>query len=464
MTLLVVAVPVWVALWLARAPVSPGRIGRFERRHRMRLSEGERGRVVDHLAHARLWRAFGAAAGYAADWASTFSAERVVFPVAATAAGWLVGAVVAELRSGVPGGGVQGAEVPGVEVPGGGAPGGGVPGGGVPGGGVLPVLLRRVPAVLAAVAVGCTVLLLLPGRSPERVLVWGFGALACAGAIVVVQRRVAGPAMWRDAGPAPAVRQAIATDVAGAVAGVGTALAAVCLTGQLSVIRPGYFDPVGSAVGLLAVVWSLGGIAVGWLVAHARFRPLTATVAVLVLFSAAALGVAWRRDRPPYPVSALQPSVTVRLTDEKRFDADARALGITGLRPLIGMPGTTFVGRVDYRPPPVPAPGTLYVAVIDKRRNRMAPQLFGIDGGGFNGFLTSLPRRYPWLSAMAAVPVNGGWTDPGMTVGLGAEEPGPIVFVGNFPEAAGLTVDDLMVVLIFTGPNQQTYWAERVLG
>lgn len=430
MMMLIAAVPVLVALWLAAAPVSSGRIARFERRHGVTLAAGEHELVAGHLAHTRRWRAFGAAAGGAAGIVSASSGQSITLPVTAMAAGWLAGAVVAELRSGEPGGAV------------------------------LPVLLRRVPAVLAAVAAGVTVLMLVLGRPahrPEAVLAWGLGALACAGAIRAVHRHIAG-----RPGPVTPVRAAMAADSASAVAGVGVALALACLAGQPAVIREGYFDTTEAAVGLLAVGWALGGIAVGWWVAHTSVRPLIGTVAALVLLSAGAVGVARARDQPPYPVSALQPTVTLRLTDETHFDADARAVGVTGLRALVGVPGQQFVGRLEHRPP-AGAHGTYHVAVIDRRRNRMADWLVNTEGGGWNGFMSLLARRYPWLSAMEAPRTpDGSYGTPGMTVSKAAGEPGPFVFAGNFPEAGGLTAGDLMVVLIFTGPENQTYWAEPV--
>jgi hypothetical protein len=426
MALLVAAVPVLIALWLAKASVRPQRIARFQRRHELVLSAAERERVVGYLAHTRRWRAFGAAAGCAAALAWTLSPERVVFPVTAGAAGWLAGAVVAEFRYGAPGGGA------------------------------LPVRLVRAPVVLAAVTAGLTVLLLVLSRS-GAVLAWGLAALACAAAIRMVTRHIAGRPE-----PVSPLSQAIATQSAEAIAGVGTALAVACLAGQVTAIRDGYFDSTESALGLVAVVWSLGGISLGWSVARGAIRPLLAVVAALTLFTGAAVGLARWRDHPPYPASALHATATIRLTDTSRFAEDARAVGASGLNPMIAPESQVFVGRLDYRPPAAAGnAGSYRVVVIDKRQNRVAPQIYGVDGGGWDGRLADLPRRYPWLSAMASRQVGGGYTDPGLSVSAPANA-GPITFAGAFPDAGGLTVSDLMVVLIFHGPDQQTYWAERV--
>jgi hypothetical protein len=430
MILLVAGVPVLIMLWLARMPVAPRRIARFERRHPIVLSAGQRERVVDYLAHTRRWRAFGAAAGYAAGLAGTLSSERLVIPVAATVAGWLAGAVMAEFRYGEPDGGV------------------------------VPGRLLRVPAVLAAVTAVVTVLMLVLGRSADRpaeVSAWGLGALACAAAILMVNRHIAG-----RPGPVTEVSAAIASHSAGSIAAVGTALAVACLAGQATVIREGYFDRTGSAVGLVAAVWALGGAAVGWCLAEARSRSLIAVVAGLALFTAGAVGVARWRDHPPYPASVLHATATIRLTDTTRFEEDARVVGASGLNKLVLPESQLFVGRLDYRRPASASNAGYYrVVVIDKRQNRVAPMIYGVDGGEWDGRLSDLARRYPWLSAMATRQTDGGYAHPGLSVSAPADA-GPITFVGAFPDAGGLTVGDLMVVLIFHSPDHQTYWAERV--
>jgi hypothetical protein len=136
-----------------------------------------------------------------------------------------------------------------------------------------------------------------------------------------------------------------------------------------------------------------------------------------------------QRGRVPYPAASVHASVTLRFTDVDRFDAD----------------------------------GTYHLVVIDKRSNTVAPSLYRPDGRGSDGVLGHVPARYPWLSALASIPVNGGWTDPGTALIVPSGSPGPIGFTGSFT-GTGLTPDDLMVALIFTGPDRQIYWADRVSG
>ena len=76
-----------------------------------------------------------------------------------------------------------------------------------------------------------------------------------------------------------------------------------------------------------------------------------------------------------------------------------------------------------------------------------------------------MPQRYPWLSALAPAPDLSGDGRPrtqAFAVSVAADAAGPITFVGSFPDTSGLTTADLMVVLVYTGPDSQIYWAAPV--
>jgi hypothetical protein len=60
---------------------------------------------------------------------------------------------------------------------------------------------------------------------------------------------------------------------------------------------------------------------------------------------------------------------------------------------------------------------------------------------------------------MAPVAVNGGWTEPGMEISIPSDANGPLVFTGMLRGAKLSSPSDLTVVLIFSGPDQQIYWA-----
>jgi hypothetical protein len=186
-----------------------------------------------------------------------------------------------------------------------------------------------------------------------------------------------------------------------------------------------------------------------------------AVVAVLLVGSAAVGGFGWWHSRAPYPPAAVAATATIRFTDYDRFTADAAALGVTGLNPLVGGERSqVFIGRIDYRMPAAArGAGSYYVVVIDKRTNTVAPELADAHGGGWDGFLGEVAKKYPWLSAMAPIPAGGGWTFAGSTVSVATDTPAPITFAGIFPARTGMQPSDLLVALIFIGPDQQIYWA-----
>jgi hypothetical protein len=189
-------------------------------------------------------------------------------------------------------------------------------------------------------------------------------------------------------------------------------------------------------------------------------------IAALVAVSAGWAGYAWWRDRPPYSAAAVKATATVRFTDEKRFEDDARALGMTGFTTLVDQPEQQqFIGRVDHAVLAGADPDDTYcVFIIDKRQDRVAPLLYNAVGGFWGSSLSELARRYTWLSATAPTITAAGYSYQGSAVSKPANSPGPITFVGSFPDASGMSPSDLMVVLVLTGPDEQIYWATRVSG
>jgi hypothetical protein len=441
--------PLLIVARLAYEPVSPQRLERFRRLYRLAPGPDETRLVTAYLAHTRRWRVLGATCGYVVGLVRALPEQKAELSMLAVAVGWLIGAVIAEFRYRAPG-----------------------PADGPP----PPAWLHRVPVVLAATAAALTMVMLVLGRATGptvAVLTEGALAVGCAGLIVLTTRHIAGRPAAVGA-PVPEVVQAVTLHSVSAITGVAAALALAFLAGQVAAMQPGYFDTVGAAVGYTAVLWALGGASIGWfLVIAARpdprasgtpLRPVLVIVVVLSLLSAGMLGFAWWRDRSPFPASAVRATATVRVTDHKRFDRDVAAIGVTGLS-LGQWEGPIVVGRLDYRlPAGVPDNSTFHVVVIDKRTNEVTRHLYNADGGGWSSALSALPRRYPWLSAMADTEAHGGYANAGMAVAGSAAEPGPITFHGSFSDAGSLTVDDIMVVLVFSGPDDQTYWAERVLG
>jgi hypothetical protein len=320
-----------------------------------------------------------------------------------------------------------------------------------------------VPVVLAAATVVVTGAALALDRA-GLILAWGAGALATTLAVGVTNSHV----LRR-----PTAVQAVARHAVGTITGGGSALVAWCLVQGFAVADGRFFDAAGTAAHGIEFLWTLGGLVIAMLIAAAargmpRWRPLgqvLLAVAVLVVVSAGWAGYSWWQDRAPYSATAVRAGAAVRFTSFEGFSKDAEALGITGLNRMVDQPGQRqFVGRVTYtRPAGTDHDDTYHVVVIDKRQNRVAHQMFGLDsGGGWSSTMSSLADRYDWLSATAPTVTDEGFSFPGSEVSGAADSPGPIAFVGSFSDADDLSPSDLLVVLVLTGPDEQIYWAAPV--
>lgn len=451
--------PVVIGLIAASRPVSTGRVQRFCVRHRLDATADQRAAIKVYLFRTRRYRTLGVLCGYLVSLAAYLPQQRLNANFALLLAGWLGGAALAENRPRS----VSRA---------------------VPAAGVVPGWLLRVPLVAAVVAVAVTGLLfaVAPDRSPVgQIVLLGASAVLTAGAAAVGQRRALRRAERgaSDAGATDPARAEAANSV-GAITGVGVVLAAGCLAMELQVLGVRLYDFTATAAAGIGLLWTFGSIVVAALVASAAWPaappappsarrspwPAVAAATLLAVASAGWAGYGWWQDHPPYGPDAIRATATIRLTDEAGFDKDAQAMGVSGLTGLVATPDwQQFVGRVDYTVPPGALPGARYeVVVINKRDDRAAPQIFGPDGGGWHGAYSQLPERYPWLSALApAGQLDDGQSRAGPhSVSAPADAPGPIVFVGTFPDTVGLTADDLMVVLFHVGPDTQIYWATPV--
>jgi hypothetical protein len=120
------------------------------------MTDGHRQEIVSYLFRTRRDRTLGVLCGFLATVAVTLPQSRLTVEIGLLVAGWLGGAVVAELRI-VPAPGSRPGEPP------------------------VPGWLLRVPLVLAAVTVSGTVVLLAlgpDGGSWWQLPAWGTGALA----------------------------------------------------------------------------------------------------------------------------------------------------------------------------------------------------------------------------------------------------------------------------------------------
>lgn len=457
---LVAVLPLFVAVKMMVDPVSRPRLTRFADRHALQVTPANQEVITKYLACTRRWRAVGVTCAYVLTIVSMLPDQRVAIEVVPLLAGWLGGALIAEIRFRTQSDSSDA---------------------GQSAGDVVPRWLLRVPVAIAVTAVGTTWLAaVVHSGGSEQILGWGMGALACAAAVAAANRFVESSSVGVGLELSMVARATKAHSMI-AMTAVGSALMVFCMIRQLDVVGSGLFGQSAAAADGVATMWAIGAAVIAWVIRGAgqsapaalQHRPMATARPVLQLAGVVAAlvvgSVAWAsdglwRDHPPYDPAAIRATATIRLTDFERFDDDAHALGITDLNALLDRPGDqVFIGRVDFTvPPAAQGAGTYHVVVIDERSNTIAPMLFGKDGGGWNGFLHQVPKKYPWLSAMAPVPVNGGWTSPGSEVSVASDATSPISFVGKFHDTTISSPSELTVALIFTGPDQQIYWATRV--
>jgi len=358
--------------------------------------------------------------------------------------------------------------------------------GGVPAGPVVTGWMRRVPWILALLALATTTaaLTLTPVPVP-RVLGWGLTALVCAGAVAMATRVVLARPVFGGA-LAPAAEHAARANAVGGVTAIGLLAVVACLAGQAVAVHNAIdsWQPIPGAVEQAALVCAVAAVLVaGLLVGTMRPLPdvdggvrppgaaatrlIVGIAVVAVLGSAVWIAAAWLNTRPPYQAAAVRPVATVRFTDHDHFSGDAAAIGATGLAGLAGTGQREFVGRLDMTVPAAAKDsGTYVLVVIDARANRIASWIDGPDvpgaGTGWAGAWEVVPERYPWLSAMRSVYLSDGHSDP-VAYMMNPDAGRTVAFEGLLDsDSAARSPGDLTAALIYFGPDGQLYWATQV--
>lgn len=120
--------------------------------------------------------------------------------------------------------------------------------------------------------------------------------------------------------------------------------------------------------------------------------------------------------------------------------------------------------------------------VLDKRTD-LKPGTFAVGSPlhqqvsiASGGTLQRVADRFPWLRGAGAQHVNGGWWEAGSALNVPAAAASPLTFVAQLPAAdksrrpehavaaAPAAISDLMVALASVGPDEQVYWAQRLVG
>lgn len=249
----------WYVIAVERAAVSRARLNAFARRQGLTITAGNGNLVIRYLATTRRWRATGLIAGllFSFGWALRQDAVRV--DSLTLFAGWFAGALVAEFRLARAPFGPRRAASLSPRVP-------------------TSYLPRTAWALLpasAAISLGVgvsTVVAVLRGQSvgPLAAVLCGT-AIAVAGVVLAVQRRVLNRPQRIDEPDVLAADNAVRSRSLHVLAGGGTSVVLYCVLGQLAQLNPAGSGTLGQAVAAIAFLGIFAVPLLGYLVATSHW-------------------------------------------------------------------------------------------------------------------------------------------------------------------------------------------------
>ncbi|MGW3888819.1 hypothetical protein ACWD69_09030 [Micromonospora chokoriensis] len=188
----------------------------------------------------------------------------------------------------------------------------------------------------------------------------------------------------------------------------------------------------------------------------------------------------WTHNHPPYGPEAL--AITSSLSLVSHAEAQA-ALGEKTRPPLTSDGRDQLVlCQVAWQPPPEPLDGGYFaVFLIDKRSNRKPGDFVVSDPQeavslGSAGVENRVAERYAWLRGAGSVKVGDNeWRSNGNRLAVYDETASPLTFVALLPYVADaarkptvatapVEMSDLLLALVYLGPDGQIYWAQRLQG
>ncbi len=402
--------------------------------------------LIRYLTTRRRWRSLAMTIALVGSLVAHLDESRVEIDVVVLAAGWLIGSLLAYWVRPVP-------EVAATRVH----------------RYVVPAAVRWTPAAVGVfiVIVGGTILAVGHVPAPGRVASWCVGGILAVTAAVVAVRSIGS---WPEPAGAADERSAVAVSSMQAIAAGAVLVGMVCAGHAITVAQAHVTGQTDIALSRVEIMTLVAALVLALILNNAsrfttvsarRSTPVTLIVtvsALAIVIAGAWLGYGLRADHPPFTPAQIHARATVVLAHVDHFDAAASTLDLTGLQGVHTVDSdVNIVGRIDYDLPPEASwTGTFDVVVIDRNSNTAAPLVFGINGGGFGGNLFDLPRRYPWLSALALAP--GRRLAPSAAT-TPAVRSAPFGFVAVFPGAGTIAAQNLLIALIYVGRDGQIYWA-----
>jgi hypothetical protein len=212
-------------------------------------------------------------------------------------------------------------------------------------------------------------------------------------------------------------------------------------------------------------------------------------VATLLVVVSGTVLYRWWHNRVPYGPDALRATATLELLPPAAT-RQAQFFAVEG-DSIVTQPGDQIArGSVTWRPPPTNADGKYVLVLLDKRSQRKPYSILGTSPGRhkvFNSNDEALDRahqRYEWLRGAGSIRTANAWHVGGATLWLRPHAAG-VRFVAHFraprsydpkqfsfvtgPEEfffanAPVAASDLLLALVFIGPESRLYWAQRLYG
>lgn len=208
-----------------------------------------------------------------------------------------------------------------------------------------------------------------------------------------------------------------------------------------------------------------------------RARLILGVVAGLAGIAAVA---GWRLsfNRAPYGPETLNAHAILQIVDQKT--ADAALLPVNSV--VAGDGDQIVLGKVSWSRPAEPQVGGSYRIVLLDKRTHLTPGVFSVNSVkpedvniGSDHALDKAQKRYPWLQGAGTTKVDGKNGPSGTSIEVHSVYAAPITFQAVLPKArpdtpdkqqvatAPAAVEDLMLALISVGPDEQIYWAQRLV-
>ncbi|WP_405089359.1 hypothetical protein OG767_16465 [Micromonospora sp. NBC_01392] len=193
----------------------------------------------------------------------------------------------------------------------------------------------------------------------------------------------------------------------------------------------------------------------------------------------AVAGWRWWHQRPPYGPEALHLRSSLEFVSYEQAQA---ALGSAYQAPVASGGDQLVLGRVSWQTPPASLNGGYFALFLVDKRTDLKPSVFAVAAPqesvslGSAGVENRIVDHYPWLRGAGDIRVGEHeWQSVGSRLAIGDSGASPVTFVALFPHLEGhrrefpiatapVTLPDLLLALVYLGPDDQVFWAQRLQG